>query len=46
MADQNITAKFETTVHFLKYELKFLFDKRVNFKMYPVCNLFLQIKQI
>jgi hypothetical protein len=46
MADQNITAKFETTVHFLKYELKFLFGKRVNFKMYPVCNLFLQIKQI
>jgi hypothetical protein len=30
MADQNITAKFETTVHFLKYELKFLFGKRVN----------------
>jgi len=46
MADQNIWAQFETPVHFLKYELKFLFGKRVNFKMYPVCYLFWQIKQI
>lgn len=37
MADQNIPAQFKTPVHFLKYELKFLFEKHVNFKMYPVC---------
>lgn len=46
MADQNVTDKFETLVHFLKYELTFLFGKPVNFKMYPVCYLFWQIKQI